>query len=192
MLLQEKGFPLNKGIKSVIVEMCFLAFGASLTVLLLYWKWNGWFIAISSYLMFLLLHQIILKKFISLNFLEISLCLLLYLGIWLLQGSGFFLLSSSFLPSHTVKIWGKIVGYYSLSWLGGFAVFFLPAGLGVRETGLFFLLKKIMPEENAILLPFIVRLWNTSGELIFSLAVICGIMKRRFSRREKNKDLKAD
>jgi len=56
----------------------------------------------------------------------------------------------------------------------GMIAFFAPAGLGVREGSLFFLLSKIMPEAEAAVISISSRVWMMCSELIL-IAIVYGI-----------------
>ena len=66
-----------------------------------------------------------------------------------------------------LRDWLPIVGAYIVAWLAGLVTPGAPAGAGVREMLLLFLLKNIVPEENLIVAILLGRLVTVAGDLIF-------------------------
>jgi hypothetical protein len=68
----------------------------------------------------------------------LSLSTFLFLTTWMLYGIGLFLIQSSFEPLDSLNL-ERITGFtgiYSLAWMVGFFIIFIPAGLGFRELAL--------------------------------------------------------
>lgn len=91
---------------------------------------------------------------------------------WLVVGSGFFLLCTSFYPLPGGNIL-PFVGIFSLSWVIGFLAFITPSGLGVREGAMVLLLSPFMPAPFPAIIALAARLWWTLGDLLtFGMAVV--------------------
>jgi glycosyltransferase 2 family protein len=60
-----------------------------------------------------------------------------YIAMWLSYGASLWLILRAISPqavSWSFSSWIQITGYFNLSWLVGFLILFVPAGLGVREA----------------------------------------------------------
>lgn len=79
----------------------------------------------------------------------------------------FFLISVS--GSHETLPWISIIGAYVLAWLAGLITLGAPAGLGVRELALLFLLNGIVAESELLIAVLLGRLVTISGDVIFYL-----------------------
>ncbi|MBR1528828.1 MAG: flippase-like domain-containing protein [Oscillospiraceae bacterium] len=90
---------------------------------------------------------------------------LLFILNWLVAGSGFYMLVHAIYPV-PVSQWLYVGGIYGLSTIIGILALFAPSGLGVREGILTAGLCLIMPEEYAISISLISRLWQTAAEII--------------------------
>ncbi len=84
---------------------------------------------------------------------------------WLIAGAGFYLLVKAVYPVPASQ-WLYIGGIYGLSTIIGILALFAPSGLGVREGILTAGLCLIMPEEYALTISFISRLWQTVAEIL--------------------------
>ena len=90
---------------------------------------------------------------------------LLFICNWLVAGSGFYMLVTAFYPVPASQ-WLYIGGIYGLSTIIGILALFAPSGLGVREGILMAGLLLIMPEEYAMTISLISRIWQTVAEII--------------------------
>lgn len=120
------------------------------------------------------------KASINLKFFNLSELLLLNFISWSFFGIAYFFairslfhISSSLLP--------VVIGVYAISSVIAFLSFLTPAGLGVREGILSFLLSSYMPTSIAILVSLLARVCMVSTELVRAGVIV--IMKR-FSRGE--------
>ena len=84
---------------------------------------------------------------------------------WLVAGAGFYLLVKSVYPVPASQ-WLYTGGIYGLSTIIGILALFAPSGLGVREGILTAGLCLIMPEEYALTISLISRLWQTVAEIL--------------------------
>jgi len=101
---------------------------------------------------------------------------------WLVAGAGFYLLVKSVYPVPASQ-WLYIGGIYGLSTIIGILALFAPSGLGVREGILTAGLCLIMPEEYALTISLISRLWQTVAEIfLVTGAFLVNQVKRRLQQ----------
>ena len=105
----------------------------------------------------------------SFSFLSMVRFFLLFLLLWVIYGVAFILFVQSFYNINFIEDF-SIAGVYPLSFILGYMVLFAPAGLGVREGILTYLLTYYMPLPIAGIIAIMSRLWLTSVEL-FSVAI---------------------
>ena len=107
------------------------------------------------------------KKFVRTN-IKFSFMLSLisvFILAWVMMGIGFFLMANAVYPIGLDLLF-PFIAVYSISWVLGFVMIFLPAGLGFREAVMTFLLSFFVPVPIAILLAVLSRLWAISGEML--------------------------
>lgn len=95
---------------------------------------------------------------------HVVMILLASLLTWTLTGVGFSLFVRSLTDAgdgHTVQL----VTIYAASWLIGLLAIVVPAGVGVREGTMTFLLAALMPHPTAAVLAIAARLWVTLLEV---------------------------
>lgn len=98
--------------------------------------------------------------------------LLGYCGVWLLFGFWFASFVASLRPIPVAQ-WPQLGAAIIAAWLLGFLSIVTPAGLGVREASLVFLLQPLLSSGVASGVALASRLWLTAGELLFiALAVL--------------------
>jgi glycosyltransferase 2 family protein len=99
----------------------------------------------------------------------------LYFGFWAVHGTGLFLLGQAFIPLPFRDLLPTIAAA-SLAWAIGFLVFFVPAGLGVRETVLAALLVHFttLSPTIATALALLSRLGIVIAELLLLLMGLLG------------------
>jgi len=102
---------------------------------------------------------------IDLNFSQIFVLTAYYCIIWFCFGIAFYFLINSvtFIIPSKIPI---LTGSFAISSTIGIMALFAPAGLGVREGILAFLLNNFFPISLAILLSLLSRLWVSIGELV--------------------------
>jgi hypothetical protein len=106
----------------------------------------------------------------------------IYLGFWLVHGVATMQLAAAFgaPPSAPFAVYTFA---FATAWLIGFVVIFLPAGLGLREASLAFLLQQLvlMPPETAALVAVSSRLLLIGAELLLLLVGMLrfGVRSRR-------------
>lgn len=89
---------------------------------------------------------------------------LLFIGNWIIVGIGFYMLACSIYPVPMSEML-YTAGIFGLSCIIGILAIFAPSGLGVREGILVLGLGLVMPEEYAVIISIVSRLWMTVSEL---------------------------
>ncbi|MCH8949465.1 MAG: flippase-like domain-containing protein [Chloroflexi bacterium] len=89
----------------------------------------------------------------------------MYVGAFLLNGVGFYLLIIS-LTDYSPRYLPLAVGLFGLAAVVGLVSVFAPAGIGVREGILVVVLQTTMPVELAILVSLVARVWATVIDLL--------------------------
>jgi len=102
---------------------------------------------------------------IPVSYPEMLRTVLLFIINWLAAGTGFYLLVHAVYPVPASQ-WLYTGGIYGLSTIIGILALFAPSGLGVREGILTAGLLLIMPEEYAVTISLISRLWQTVAEIL--------------------------
>ena len=87
---------------------------------------------------------------------------------WIILGVGFFLMTAS-VYSVDVSLILPLIGVFAIAWAAGFIIFILPAGLGLREAVLSYLLSFFVPLPIAIIVALLSRFWLISGEALTAL-----------------------
>lgn len=129
-----------------------------------------------------LIEKVIKKKdlVIPITYGQMVKVVLLFILNWIIVGIGFYMLTCSIYPIlmsemlYTARIFG-------LSCIIGILAFFAPSGLGVREGILVLGLSLIMPQEYAVIISLVSRLWMTVSELalIGIVFVVNKVMERK-------------
>lgn len=94
--------------------------------------------------------------------------LLLWVLFWIINGVAYYLLINSLTPSPLSQA-PMVVGAFTIAWVVGFLALFAPAGLGVVEGTLTFLLGFQFPVPVATVVVLFTRLIRTIAELICAL-----------------------
>ena len=137
----------------------------------------AWLTVILIILFFIFIHPRIINFFlriagkllkkdmeIPMSYPDMLRVVVLFICNWLVAGSGFFMLVHAIYPV-TASQWLYVGGIYGLSTIIGILALFAPSGLGVREGILIAGLLLIMPEEYAVTISLITRLWQTVAEI---------------------------
>jgi uncharacterized membrane protein YbhN (UPF0104 family) len=95
---------------------------------------------------------------------QIGQIILILLVDWTIFGAGIYFLINSF---YNINLSQTVIlcGIFAISSIVGIFSFFVPAGLGVREGVLSYLLSMFVPISVAILISLVMRIWMTLGEL---------------------------
>jgi hypothetical protein len=90
--------------------------------------------------------------------------ILIFIANWMIFGTAIYFLANSFyrFDFHQTVI---LCGIFAISVISGIVSFFVPAGLGVREGVLSYLLSFFVPISTAIVISLLIRVWTTLGEL---------------------------
>jgi hypothetical protein len=93
---------------------------------------------------------------------------------WALFALAFSALGQAILPTPlTMEQLLALMGAFLVSWNIGVFVFFLPAGLGVREVTIVVLLGSLFPPGWPATLALVSRIWVLVGELVcFGVALL--------------------
>lgn len=103
----------------------------------------------------------------------------LFILNWTVLGGGMYLLTCSIFPVPAEQFL-YVSGIYGLSRIIGILAVFAPSGIGVSEGILLLGLSLIMPEEYAMIISIISRLWVTVAELsLVGLAYLAKAVKKR-------------
>ncbi len=89
----------------------------------------------------------------------------LHLLIWLGYGLAFYLFIRALYPVPLAQL-PALAGIFAGAWVLGFLSFLAPAGLGVREGILVYLLSFYLPPPVTIVVAMLSRLWVTGAELM--------------------------
>lgn len=122
---------------------------------------------------------------IPFNYLVMLKIVLLFVINWIVSGTGFYLLVRSIYPVPGSQLL-YVAGIFGLSIVIGIVSLFAPSGIGVRETVMVVGLSLVMPEEVAVIISVISRLWTTIAEL---LLIASGYTIRYIRKRKKQTDL---
>lgn len=138
---------------------------------------TGWFYFLFLPTIFLLHPQLIekiinwfLKRFkretitLTISYLNILEILFVCTLAWLVGGVGFYLFIYSIYPIPS-ECFLFLTGALAISSTIGLIAFFAPAGLGVREGALVYLLTSLIPPPIAVILSITTRLWMTLIEI---------------------------
>ncbi|MDA8221041.1 MULTISPECIES: hypothetical protein [Desulfosporosinus] len=159
--------------KSSVWEIGLIAFVGALFGLLalpLWWQSFPTFLALMLFVMVLLVVVLAIRRW-----LDLSLALALGWHVLFLVMSGLIfmgvlvIISPSFM---TIDIVIKLVGAYVIAWLVGLITPGAPAGVGVREIVLLFLLKGVVVEVDLLLAVALGRVMTVMGDLIFFFATV--------------------
>jgi hypothetical protein len=116
------------------------------------------------------------------SYLQILLVFVMHFINWLIFGFAFYFFIGSFYP-FSFENYFFITGAFSIAGLIGFIAVFAPAGLGVREGVLVFILSLIFPSAIAAIISLISRLWMTVCELFVLIMVL--IIKTLLKQKTK-------
>ena len=99
------------------------------------------------------------------GFRDVGKIILVFTANWVIFGIALYLLSNSFY-NLTVSQTIILCGVFAVSVISGILSFFVPAGLGVREGVLSYLLSLFIPISVAIVISLALRIWMIVGELL--------------------------
>ena len=201
---ERKGVPIRKVTICFFLEnMCTLLGAAFLFLISLFFFPNDllkdymWLTIGFVVLFFIFIHPKILNfflrfvgKFMKKDDMEISFSygkmvglVLLFIVNWVVVGMGFYMLVYSIYPIPFSEML-YVGGVFGLSAIIGILSIFAPSGIGVREGVMIAGLLFIMPEEYAVIISVVSRLWATVAELLlifvaFIIQKIKGIKEKK-------------
>lgn len=105
---------------------------------------------------------------IPFGYLQMIKIVLLFIVNWVIVGTGFYMLACSIYPLD-ISCLLYVGGVFGLAAIIGIISIFAPSGIGVREGILVLGLTLVMPEEYAVIVGIVSRLWATVAELILIL-----------------------
>ncbi|NLT26224.1 MAG: hypothetical protein GXX90_06195 [Microbacteriaceae bacterium] len=94
------------------------------------------------------------------------------LAAWIVSGVMVWLLCLDFGMPASFETFVLAVGGYALSWAMGFVVFFVPAGLGVREAVLAVMLAGHLEPGALIVVILMARIFATLGDVVLGLIAL--------------------
>lgn len=103
---------------------------------------------------------------------------LLYLPVWLLLGTSFWLCARGLLgaPARDLAVY---TGAFAIAWLAGVLAFYAPGGLGVREAVLVALLSSRLGTADALVVAAASRLILILVDVLLAAAAIAAMRRRR-------------
>jgi len=109
--------------------------------------------------------SICIRSFISRN---LAWALLWQAGFLVVSGSVFVCILAVVAPEHLVSLPVSLLcGAYVIAWLAGLVTPGAPAGIGVREAVLLFLLGNVLPHADLLLAVLIGRMVTVFGDTIY-------------------------
>ncbi len=99
----------------------------------------------------------------------------LYSLVWLSWGTGYFFLVCAFSPAGP-ELFIPVVGGTTIAWLAGFVTVIFPAGIGIRELLLTYMLSPDTGMGAATLIAVLARLFTLGGEAL-GAAVMLAVEK---------------
>jgi len=102
---------------------------------------------------------------------KLGLLLLVYVCFWEISGLAFYALTESMAPASMNRALA-FAGIYPFAWILGKLAVFMPAGIGVREGALVYLLGFFLSPEEALWVSVLSRGWWIAAEGLCLLAVL--------------------
>lgn len=98
-------------------------------------------------------------------------------GSWILAGGQVWLILTGLGNEATVETYLLTAGGYALAWVVGFLVFFIPAGVGVREVVLAASLAGLVPAGDVVVVVLLSRILFTVADLLLGLGASFSIRR---------------
>ncbi len=102
---------------------------------------------------------------------KLGLILMIYVCFWEGLGLGFYYLTTA-MTQVSPNMALILSGIYPLAWMMGKLVFFMPAGIGVREGALVYLLGFFLSTNQAIWISVVSRFWWIAAEALCLVSVL--------------------
>lgn len=191
-LLQQRGIEKEIALYMTLLELFFLTLSGYFCFLLsaYFWDqmplfisvlfWGGVFV-MGVFLFLPFFHKRITPFFVRSGidgregdrFKEISAIILLYSCFWGMVGFGFYWMTAA-LVSIPLKMSLILLGLYPMAWILANFFFFIPAGIGIREGALIYLLNFYLTPQQSIGVSLISRFWWILAEFICAGLVLIG------------------
>ncbi|MFH0876145.1 MAG: lysylphosphatidylglycerol synthase domain-containing protein [archaeon] len=107
-----------------------------------------------------------IKDITSIKYKSLSWITFAYLLIWILQGTGFYLIISA-LHDTSIALLPICIGIFAISWAIGYLGILSPGGIGIREGAIVLLGSQFIPVGAIIAASVLSRLIITFSEIIF-------------------------
>jgi hypothetical protein len=166
------GLPAKAFAKSVFWELALLSLSGILFLLFVLPLYLPWTSAMGSILLFsitLLALAFLLRKTASF---QVAAALLLQVAFLFLSGLMFFFLIRAASGDVELPPFSTVCGAFVTAWLAGFVTPGAPAGVGIREMVLLFLLEGPIPEADLLLAVLLGRGVTVLGDLCYCLMSI--------------------
>ncbi len=201
-LCRSEGFPDSRSGMSILLEQAYPVVSAGIVFVLSLFLWNStdsltrivpllfllpllvvflhpWpFLKIANPILSLLGRG---RVDISLSFYNMLKITGYYIIYWIVAGVGFCVFIYAFHPVDYYLV-PVLIGIYAASFTAGYLAFLAPAGLGVREGSLIFLLSFFMPTSMAVGVAILSRLWIIGVELLILLFFMLNGETRRMAK----------
>lgn len=202
-LCRLEGIPDSKSGISILLEQAYPVISAGLVfvISLLFWPHTGQMTKIFPMLFLLPVFFIFLhpKPFIkivnpllalagrgpvnvSLSFRNMLSLACYYFISWIITGIAFYFFINTFYAIDPDYI-PVLSGIFAISFTAGYLAFFTPAGLGVREGLLSFLLSQFLPVSIAIGASLLSRLWFIGIEILILMVLLAHPKTRKMARK---------
>ncbi len=198
---KEEGAPLSKVTVCFFIEnVCTLLGAAMLFIVSLFFFPNEllenykWITFLLIAVFFVVIHpkvinlvlKLIGKLFkkkleIPMKYSQMLKVVLLFIANWLIIGIGFYILAKSIYPALELSRLLFCAGIWGVSAIIGILAIFAPSGLGVREGIIIAGLMLIMPQNEAVVISVVSRLWQTIPELLLVLGAFVYSRIRKMS-----------
>ncbi|MDO5722968.1 MAG: lysylphosphatidylglycerol synthase domain-containing protein [Flaviflexus sp.] len=103
-------------------------------------------------------------------------------GAWLLAGAQVWVILVGLGSPPRVDTYVLVVSAYALAWVVGFLIFFIPAGVGVREVVLGVALAGLISRGDIVVVILLSRLLFTLADLALGLGASAAITRRKEAR----------
>jgi uncharacterized membrane protein YbhN (UPF0104 family) len=120
---------------------------------------------------------------IPFTYLQMVKVVALFILNWLIVGTGFYILTCS-MYSLPVSELLYAAGIYGLSAFIGIIAIIAPSGIGVREGIMVLGLSLIMPNQMAVIISIVSRLWVTVSELLVIFAAFVVDQVKKFRKKQ--------
>ena len=186
LVAKNEGVPEGTGALGVVLESLLLIVSAGAVGGIAITQWHGsmpvWmrYLPLLMVFLILVLHPKILSRVIPFlarkfpsriavpdfvpTFPDILRLAWVYCGVWVCWGSGVYFLIKGFAPVG-LEDYVPIVGGNTLAWLAGFVAVFSPAGMGVRELILTYIVVNNTSTGTAAMVAVLARLLTLLGEV---------------------------